>query len=402
MGVQLNADAVRDLAIDGRDRIVFDTEPGFGIRVTPAGSKIFIAQARVAGRMRRVSVGTFPETSVKDARTAARLALQAMRDGKDPADERAKAASRQVTVGEFADRWLAERVRPHLKGPTVRDYQAIVDQFVKPRFGNRQLGALTRSDIIALHTEMANRPRRANYIVQTISAMMSYAEEVEVRPHGSNPARKIKKYREMPRERIMEASEQALAFRAIEECHRSAKLSVWACQGLRFTLLTGARPDEVRNVQWEYLLHDLKRVVLPDSKANRTRVIYCNELAWQVLVQTPRFGKFVFAGAQKDTAYRNYTRAWEKVRTIAGLQSVRLYDARHTFASEAAKAGHSLPMIGQLLGHSAPRTTQRYVHLVGDPVAAAAQDVGSRMDLAFRGGPQAEVVKLPTKRLAAT
>ena len=156
-------------------------------------------------------------------------------------------------------------------------------------------------------------------------------------------------------------------------------------QGLRFILLTGARPDEIRNLQWGHLLHDLRRVVPPDSKANRARVIYCNDVAWQVLVSTPKFGSYVFAGASKDTAYRNYTRAWEKVRRLAGLEAVRLYDARHTFASEAAKAGHSLPMIGQLLGHSAPRTTQRYVHLVGDPAARAAQDVGDRMGAAFWG-----------------
>ncbi len=401
MSTPLNAETVQALKPDGRDRIVFDAEKGFGIRVTPAGTKIFVAQARVDGRMRRISLGTFPELSVKDARVRARLALQAMREGKDPVQERAQAAAKRVTVAEFADRWLAERVRPHLKGPTIRDYEAIIDQFVKPRFGDRQLGALTRSDVIAIHTAMADRPRRANYIVQTISAMMSYAEEVEVRPHGTNPARKIKKYREQARERIMEASEQAKAFRAIEECQRDQKLSVWACQGLRFILLTGARPDEVRNIEWDHLLPHLKRVVLPDSKANRARVIYCNDIAWQVLVSTPRFGRYVFAGLTKDTAYRNYTRAWDKVRALAGLEGVRLYDARHTFASEAAKAGHSLPMIGQLLGHSAPRTTQRYVHLVGDPVSQASQDVGARMGAAFRGGePDGDVVDLNQHRAA--
>ena len=42
-------------------------------------------------------------------------------------------------------------------------------------------------------------------------------------------------------------------------------------------------------------------------------------------------------------------------------------------------------MIGQLVGHSAARTTQRYVHLVGDPAAQAAQDVGTRMGIAMRG-----------------
>ena len=49
MPEQLTAESVRALAIDSRDRIIFDTEPGFGLRVTPAGTKIFVAQARVNG-----------------------------------------------------------------------------------------------------------------------------------------------------------------------------------------------------------------------------------------------------------------------------------------------------------------------------------------------------------------
>ena len=36
---------------DGRDRIVFDSQvSGLGLRITPTGTKIFIAQARIAGQ----------------------------------------------------------------------------------------------------------------------------------------------------------------------------------------------------------------------------------------------------------------------------------------------------------------------------------------------------------------
>ena len=42
-------------------------------------------------------------------------------------------------------------------------------------------------------------------------------------------------------------------------------------------------------------------------------------------------------------------------------------------------------MIGALLGHSAPQTTQRYAHLVGNPVQAAAEQVGEAIRLALGG-----------------
>ena len=51
---RLTQELVAALPIDGRDRLIFDARlPGFGVRVTPVGTKIFIAQARVDGRLRR-------------------------------------------------------------------------------------------------------------------------------------------------------------------------------------------------------------------------------------------------------------------------------------------------------------------------------------------------------------
>src|SRR5580700_1847615 len=105
---RLTQELVTGLPIDGRDRLIFDALlPGFGVRVTPAGSKIFLAQARVSGRVHRVPVGQFPEKSVAQARETARIALADLREGKDPKAEqavRAKAIKAgATTVAMFAD-----------------------------------------------------------------------------------------------------------------------------------------------------------------------------------------------------------------------------------------------------------------------------------------------------------
>jgi integrase len=56
--------------------------------------------------------------------------------------------------------------------------------------------------------------------------------------------------------------------------------------------------------------------------------------------------------------------------------SVRMHDLRHSFASILVSAGASLPLIGQLLGHTQVQTTQRYAHLFDDPLRKAAESVG--------------------------
>ncbi len=42
-------------------------------------------------------------------------------------------------------------------------------------------------------------------------------------------------------------------------------------------------------------------------------------------------------------------------------------------------AGASLPLIGQMLGHTQVQTTQRYAHLFDDPLRKAAETVGAFM-----------------------
>ena len=74
-----------------------------------------------------------------------------------------------------------------------------------------------------------------------------------------------------------------------------------------------------------------------------------------------------------------------------GLMDARPYDLRHTFASVGAGGGLSLQIIGKLLGHTQPRTTQRYAHLADDPLREATAKIGSAI---ARAGRVTDVVKL--------
>ena len=388
-----------------RDQLVMDDlVSGFGLRLTPGGKRLFLVKKRHDGKIVKRTFGQMvigaekpapgiPAMTIKEARGEAARLLGLVASGEAIDDDRLTppVADKPKTFQDVADQWLVEHVRPKLKPYTVRDYERIVAALA-PRFGDKLFFGITKADVRKLHAEMADRPRRANYYLQVISAIYNFAEA------PTNPAAKIVKYREGRRERIMSADELIAALDAIVTLERNGRLSAWACGAMRFAIATGARPSEIKAIEWKFVDFERKRVVLPDSKANRPRIIYTNSAAWAVITTLKRYGRFVFAGDRPDTAYQNLTRAWEKVRKIAKLDEVRLYDCRHTFASEAAKAGHNLPMIGALLGHTVPATTQRYVHLVDDPVARASQDVGDAMEAARgRRDEGAAVVPLKTR-----
>ena len=55
---------------------------------------------------------------------------------------------------------------------------------------------------------------------------------------------------------------------------------------------------------------------------------------------------------------QNLNDPWEVVcEAIAGLEDLRIHDARHSYASRALALGESLPMICRLLGHTQVVTT---------------------------------------------
>lgn len=65
---------------------------------------------------------------------------------------------------------------------------------------------------------------------------------------------------------------------------------------------------------------------------------------------------------------------------------IRVHDLRHTAATAAARRGGSLPQVQQMLNHSSPSITARYIHLGEDDVIAIAQimDTGAIKEKARR------------------
>src|SRR5215212_6409933 len=91
---RLTKRTVDALAPSDKDRVVFDAElPGFGLKITPSGSKIFLVQYRFppgrAGRIRRYTIGTYGEGLTPDqARSIAVQVKGKIAAGLDPVAER--------------------------------------------------------------------------------------------------------------------------------------------------------------------------------------------------------------------------------------------------------------------------------------------------------------------------
>jgi integrase len=143
---------------------------------------------------------------------------------------------------------------------------------------------------------MANTPRRANYVIATFRALMSFAEVVSLRPPHTNPAKRIKMFRQGVRERFLSEEEIGLAADAIAKAEDSGKIRPHAAAGLRLALFTGARSGEITAAKWQHVDWQRKQIRLPDSKTNEPRTIHLSPAALEVLKVLPRVGSFIIAG----------------------------------------------------------------------------------------------------------
>ncbi len=150
--------------------------------------------------------------------------------------------------------------------------------------------------------------------------------------------------------------------------HRPKKDDAETCKGvsvhvvaaIRLLLLTGCRKGEILNLRWSEVDLAENELRVPDTKTG-PRTISLSPEAAGVLAAIPRVdgNPFVIPGRIRGKAMRNLNDPWDIVYERAGLEDLRIHDARHSYASRALALGESLPMIGRLLGHTQVETTAR-------------------------------------------
>jgi integrase len=366
---------------DTGNRITYDAETkGLGMRVTSAGARAFVLNYRAEGRERRITIGSFPDWSVKAAREEAKALKRRIDQGEDPMQDR-KDKRDAKTIADLCDRFEEEDL-PTRRASTAEDYRSLLRLYVRPRFGNMKVAALRHTDIAALHRETARRaPYRANRLVAVLSVLMAKAVKESWRP--DNPTKGIERAHEEKRERFLSPAEIVRLAAAL-----AAHPEKTSANAIRLLLLTGARRGEVLSATWKQFDMAAGAWVKPSShtKQKREHRVPLSAPALALIADIRRdvapACPYVFPSAKtsKGGGFEPLTeikRTWSSVCETASLEDVRLHDLRHSFASVLASAGLSLPIVGALLGHSQPRTTARYAHLYDDVLRAATERVGA-------------------------
>lgn len=362
---------------------------GFGVRALASGKKSFIVKYRTNGGgrsapQRWLTLGTYGQLTLDQARLLAQRALAAVAEGADPQGIKFN----QRVAPDLSDVWtrFETDILPSRKPKTGKEYRSQWNNLIESKFGKRKVESITPDEIDRFHKSLRATPYQANRVLALLKRLMGLAEGWGMRTPGTNPCSRIEQFKERARERYLNAKELKSIGKAIDALVAEKSISASSGHAIELLALTGARLSEILNSRWEWIDFKSGIISLPDSKTGE-KPIYLSKAAVEVLKrQKPIAGKsrFVFPSPKMDKPMVNLRKAWVQVCERAKLEGVRLHDLRHTVASIAVGQGASLPLIGRLLGHTQAQTTMRYAHVDIDPALKAANEVGTTIQQAMR------------------
>ncbi len=339
----------------------------FGVRVQPSGVRSFIVQVRVDGRMRKFTLGRFPEASLGDARKEAAALLARVWAGEAVPERKVKAP----LFRDFAATYR-ERRRNRWKRSSLKTHDIYMRNRLMPAFGRLRLDAIDHARVSAwFDAASADRPGAANRAFDILRSMLAAARQWgELGEHIPNACANIAKNPRRPVARFL-GREELERLGAVLDRH--AVDHPWPVAAIRLLTLTGARLSEMLNLQWAEigeLSRDGASARLEDSKTG-PRTLWFGPEAVEVLAALPRQDDKARVFPEDLTSAHLYT-FWVGVREEAGLHGVRIHDARHTYASQGVMNGVGLTAVGKLLGHRKRATTAIYAHLDDAALRAAA------------------------------
>ncbi|WP_395370574.1 tyrosine-type recombinase/integrase [Komagataeibacter diospyri] len=308
--------------------------------------------------------------------------LSDVRLGSDPGAQRDHLRS-AATMKEFGKRFLDEHVASHCKPSTQYEYGRCVDLFITPKLGTLKIIDVTRADVVELHQGLKETPYQANRVLGVLSIMFTLADTWGVRTDGINPCWKVKRYKEVKRERYLTPDELARLGKVLREADGEPE----AATCIRLLLLTGCRLGEIQMLKWKFVDARTGVLRLPDSKTG-AKIVPVGKAALDVLAGIPRIdgNPYVITGKVDGQYLTDIQKPWRRLRARAGLDTLRIHDLRHSFASDALQLGADLTMIGRLLGHTQVQTTARYTHLKTDPIRETANAVASAISFSLEKG----------------
>jgi integrase len=331
------------------DAVYWDsTLPGFGVKVTPKGRKVFIAMYRTQGgksRLRKYTIGPYGRITLHHARTAAQRIFAARLDGRDPAAEKLELRRRQVVdrIDDLVEAFIADHVSKLRSGGEL---SRLLRRELILRWGARSVHDIKRRDISDLVFEAAveRGDHSAHKLLKTVKRFFSWCVGRAVLE--TSPGIGVKSpLKAASRDRVLTDEELARILRGARQIGGPYGAII------EFLILTGQRREEVARMTWDEVHLERRIWQLPATrtKNGKDHVVHLSPEALSILGRLKQHEAFVFCVGKRP--FQDFSRHKRKLDLICGVSNWRLHDLRRTCVSGMAALGIAPHVADKILNH---------------------------------------------------
>lgn len=259
--------AIRYYVSDGR---------GLYLEIFPTGRRAWRYRYRLNGKAEKVTIGKYPDLTLKAARQKRDELAAMVANGQSPASQKQVArveVASATTARKFGERYYSEVVLPNVKDP--KNLRRWLDKEIYPVLGDKSLRDITSADVQAIVFRKRDNgsPASAGAIRNLLKRIFDYAIVCNValtNPTLATPMRFITKAR--PRTRALSPDEIKAYLQTLyrSNIRRQFKLA------LHIILLTLARKSELLFAKWSDVDFAAGEWQIPQeySKTGQPHIVY--------------------------------------------------------------------------------------------------------------------------------
>ena len=232
--IKLTKSAIDALPIPESDLVYWDAaSPGFGVKVTPKGRKVFIVLYRTGGagsKLRKYTIGPYGRVTLHQARVAAQKVFAAKLEGRDPAAEKRESKRRVVAdrVEDLLESFIAQRLSQNRSAGEISQTASTGS---RNALGRQEHSSISKRDVVELISAIEQRgaPVSANKTLKSIKTFFALVRRssrswINLRPKACRCRRKKSLATACW---TMRNSRKSLSRREHWRAHMAASLSSW-------------------------------------------------------------------------------------------------------------------------------------------------------------------------------
>ncbi|MDR1027335.1 MAG: site-specific integrase [Rickettsiales bacterium] len=368
--------AALPFADHGMRYIAYDTSTKNLIIRVGEKSKIYYLVKKVNGRVLYVRLDDATSISVKDARAAVGETKEIIRGGKNPNDEKNK-IRQDITIKEFFDEFYWPNHSKYKKKTSQKIDEVVMRLHIPPEIKRRKMLDISRGDIVRMHQKLCGEKGiyTANHSLKLIRQL--YYKAIDWDWVGTNPAMRVKMFKETQRDRFLKEDEFPRFFNALAD-----EPNIMFRNFVLLSLFVGQRRRNMQSIRWADINFERRVLYIPETKTGEPQAAHLPDQAITILreMEKSKISEWIFPSARSASGHLEGPEPlWRALLKRAGIENLRMHDLRRTFASYQAITGSSHEIIGKALGDKSPAVIPIYARLTENPVRNSIQNAADKM-----------------------